>query len=340
MPLCPFARQYNPRPSHTGLYPEDYDGPVKVVWHKTQGSTAAGAFAAYVAKGGTPHFTLDWDGTLYQHIDTRWASYSLWNEPGGVNTNTEDLVIQIEVVGFVNENMTAAQRDRCLQLRAWLKATHGVPDVWPAGRPIHPYPDSYGEDNGNRPVAVWDTRAGHFGHSQVPENDHGDPAWTDWEWAFMSFASAPEPPTPQEPPLVSVRTLTPIPRPRTVQLDGAAYDVLDFPNLAPPEGTKPGLGAVRLFVARVNVDYTDAAFNVVIWTPQGRRTDATGTKAVQWETVTFKPAEWKGYAGGKVSVLADSRRFGRAPYGAPDAEGDFPTYVADLAIYAEQLIEG
>jgi peptidoglycan hydrolase-like protein with peptidoglycan-binding domain len=27
----------------------------------------------------------------------------------------------------------------------------------------------------NRSAGVWDTRSGHYGHSQVPENDHTDP---------------------------------------------------------------------------------------------------------------------------------------------------------------------
>jgi peptidoglycan hydrolase-like protein with peptidoglycan-binding domain len=46
----------------------------------------------------------------------------------------------------------------------------GAVNVWPAGD-LKPYPESYG---GVRSTSAWG-KGGHFGHSQIPENDHGDP---------------------------------------------------------------------------------------------------------------------------------------------------------------------
>ena len=41
------------------------------------------------------------------------------------------------------------------------------------------YPSSYGLDNGDRDPKVWAAHGGHYGHSQVPENLHGDPGAID-----------------------------------------------------------------------------------------------------------------------------------------------------------------
>ena len=48
-------------------------------------------------------------------------------------------------------------------------SSHGIPRTWPMG-PTPPIGQS-----GTRSVAVWNTKAGHYGHSQVPGNDHTDP---------------------------------------------------------------------------------------------------------------------------------------------------------------------
>lgn len=38
--------------------------------------------------------------------------------------------------------------------------------------------------NGSRDVALWDGKAGWFGHGEVPENDHTDPRGIDWHAIF------------------------------------------------------------------------------------------------------------------------------------------------------------
>lgn len=42
--------------------------------------------------------------------------------------------------------------------------------------------------NGSRDVALWDGKAGWFGHGEVPENDHTDPRGIDWQAIFDAAA--------------------------------------------------------------------------------------------------------------------------------------------------------
>lgn len=168
-------------------------GPLKVVWHKTQGATLAGARSAYRTNRSDPQYTVHKDG-INQHIDDSLAGRSLRNASGGVQTNF-DGAIQIEVVGFSGVTMDAATMDNCIRLAKYLE-TKGIPWVWPEGRPPMSSALGYGLYTGERHNNVWDTIGGHYGHSQVPENTHWDPAWTDIEWWVlnekMGAVSAPD----------------------------------------------------------------------------------------------------------------------------------------------------
>lgn len=152
--------------------------PRKIVWHKTQGSSSAGAFGVYRSSYTAPHFTVD-NLTVYQHIDTNRSGYALVNAGGGVETN-RDGVIQIEVVGFSGQDNLPAVH-RAATLAEWIMGVHGIPNTWPGGRP----PREYVSHSGFRSVSTWQNEKGHFGHSQVPENHHWDPAWTDTEWQIV-----------------------------------------------------------------------------------------------------------------------------------------------------------
>lgn len=167
-------------------------GPPRAVHHTTEGSTAAGAIATYRKTGNFPHFTIDYaKDELVQHLAVNVAARALKNPAGGVQTNRQGAVcIQIEWVGFAKTPFTnghsAGPNVRAFfdYLRAW-----GVPDVWPSGRPL-PYPKSYGLSNGQRSASNWKSKAGHFGHSQVPENEHGDPGALDP--AFVKQGTVPD----------------------------------------------------------------------------------------------------------------------------------------------------
>src|SRR5262245_5928557 len=84
---CPFA-QWDEISGSAGTY---LGGPFKIVHHTTEGSTYAGARAAYVAKRVDPHFTV-FGEQVFQHIDTSVAARSLRNPPGGVETNRDSAV--------------------------------------------------------------------------------------------------------------------------------------------------------------------------------------------------------------------------------------------------------
>jgi hypothetical protein len=170
MARCPFAA-WDPISGGIGPF---RGGPLKVVHHKTYGSTLAGARGAYRANRSDPHFTVH-PGGVSQHVDTGEGSRSLVNKRGGVETNF-DGAIQIETVGPPTDHSTLVHLVRLLR---WIEEEHHVPWAWPEGRP----PTSGG---GNRDSTTWDGTGGHYGHSQVPENDHTDPAYTDEEWAFLN----------------------------------------------------------------------------------------------------------------------------------------------------------
>lgn len=180
MPRCPFAT-WKPISGPSGSYT---GGPFKIVHHTTEGSTAQGAFSAFKASRSDPHFTVD-ATTIFQHIDTSEAARALRNSSGGVQTN-RDSAIQIEVVGFAHRPKTRPTLEKVRKLCRWIEETHNVPrDIWPNGFP-KPATAS-GQDPGghNRNAANWDTRSGHYGHSNVPENTHWDPAYTQKEVDFL-----------------------------------------------------------------------------------------------------------------------------------------------------------
>jgi N-acetylmuramoyl-L-alanine amidase-like protein len=189
MATCPFAVQ-KPITGSSGSY---LGGPFKIVHHTTEGSTAQGAFDAFEANRSDPHFTVD-STTIFQHVDTGVAARSLRNPAGGVQTN-RDSAVQVEIVGFAHLPKSRATLRNVARLCRWIEDQHGVPKVWPNGPPK---PAINGNDPGghNRNAANWDTKGGHYGHSNVPENIHWDPAYTADEAAFVLAFDPEAPPSP------------------------------------------------------------------------------------------------------------------------------------------------
>ena len=178
MARCPFA-QWMPLSGSCGSF---VGGPFRVVHHTTEGSSAAGAFQAFKAHRSDPHFTVD-EQRVYQHIDTSVAARALRNAVGGVETNRLS-AIQIEVVGTAGRPKTRATLENVARLCRWIEHTHGIAQAWPAG---FPKPPINGQDPGghNRNPAIWASHSGHYGHSQVPENTHWDPGYTQQEATFV-----------------------------------------------------------------------------------------------------------------------------------------------------------
>ena len=163
-------------------------GPRKLALHRTEGASAAGAFAAY-ADGGVPHFTWElpsWGngGRKWQHIDTGIAASALRNDSGGVQTN-RDGAVQVEIVGFSRDTRHLSDLD--LQ---WLgEAIDEVCDT--EGIDINNRPPFYDEKSGftlatknarqRMSYADWEAFNGVCGHQHVPENTHWDPGALDYE---------------------------------------------------------------------------------------------------------------------------------------------------------------
>lgn len=185
MPRYPGA-EWRPISGTSGPY---IGGPFKIVHHTTEGTSASGAFSAYLANRSDPHFTVD-EHKIVQHIDTGEAARALKNPRGGVQTN-RDSAIQIEVVGFAHRPKSKATLRNVARLCRWIEQTHDIPKDWPNGRPK---PARDGRDPGghNRDAQTWNSKGGHYGHSNVPENTHWDPAYLDEEVEFLMRFSGEE----------------------------------------------------------------------------------------------------------------------------------------------------
>ncbi|MYM67327.1 peptidase C1 [Pseudoduganella sp. FT55W] len=181
MSKCPFAEWRE----LSGAPEEHLSGPTKIIHHTTEGSTAAGAMAAFEKNKSKPHFTVD-SQHIYQHVDAGKSSRALRNEPGGVQTNRAS-AIQIELVGFAHLPKDPQALTNLARLCRWLEQTYNVPNTWPSGPPK---PARNGKDPGNhnRSVTNWTEKGGHYGHSQVPENTHWDPGYSAAEAQFLMSA--------------------------------------------------------------------------------------------------------------------------------------------------------
>lgn len=178
MAKCPFA-VWKPISGPVGAF---VAGPYRIVHHTTEGGSASGAMAAFKANRSDPHFTVD-QTTIYQHIDTAQAARALRNVAGGVETNRLS-AIQIEVVGTATKPKARPVLENVARLCRWLEKTHAIPTVWPNGPPKTAI---NGKDPGghNRNAQNWVKLGGHYGHSNVPENIHWDPAYTADEAKFV-----------------------------------------------------------------------------------------------------------------------------------------------------------
>lgn len=159
-------------------------GPPRAVWHVTWSALNTSghmpsfdAIVNYLKEVNyAPHLMWDpWTGRIVQFYGAGESARALENQSGGAETNRQGKhCIQVEVyftpgaiVGGKKYNTVADTPCKGLdEIVAWMR-TLGIPDAWPAGWP---------KWSGNsRSVSTWETRAGHYGHCHVPENDHSDP---------------------------------------------------------------------------------------------------------------------------------------------------------------------
>ena len=164
------------------------DGGARTIWHITWDKNATFdnpkdlvsfedlvSYFSGAGAGVAPHVLWDpFTGRTAQFFTPRQYSKSVMNTAGGVETNRKgDVCIQVETLFFPNCRVNGKVYRTVAEtpcaglptLMQWLRSW-GVPDVWPMGAPTW---------SANRNANTWDKMSGHYGHSQVPENDHTDP---------------------------------------------------------------------------------------------------------------------------------------------------------------------
>jgi len=171
-------------------------GPPRWVWHTYEadpkGLTAERGARGLIAAGNEVHFTFNpLSGSIVQLLPAGVAGRGLRNTGGGVQTNRMGAVcLQVEVIAYAEHPwtgyLTTAGKAGLAKLVGFARA-HGIPDVWPAGPP-----PAYPPGTGTRSATTWTTKAGHYGHSQVPENTHGDPGAISVKTLFQEETVTPD----------------------------------------------------------------------------------------------------------------------------------------------------
>ncbi|MDH6625735.1 hypothetical protein M2271_003546 [Streptomyces sp. LBL] len=208
--------------------------PGRVVWHTTESGTGNASFTAvgkYLSTiSAEPHFLYDpTTDRLGQYGPINQSARALKND-GLTRTNrTGSTCIQIEVLGKAAAPFTKTWKPGP-NFRALMRAIRSwdVPDTWPGGA----LADSYGDSDVSRSRSVWATKGGHYGHSQVPGNDHWDPGAIDKNAIFKAAPaeSTPTPPTPSKP----------VPTKKTVDLSNVIAAAKVDPDLKQGGTTHPG----------------------------------------------------------------------------------------------------
>ncbi|MFI6279963.1 peptidoglycan-binding protein [Streptomyces sp. NPDC050988] len=177
--------------------------PGRVVWHTTESGAGDDAFrsvSAYlISVSAEPHLLYDpTTDRLGQYGPLNASARALRND-GSTRTNRVGKVcIQIEVLGRAGKPFTATwkpgpnYRAMMAAIRSWK-----IPDTFPAGRLA-----TSGADATNRPRTIWMSKGGHYGHANIPGNDHWDPGNID-KSALFEAAPVGSPgaggPTPSKP---------------------------------------------------------------------------------------------------------------------------------------------
>lgn len=145
-------------------------GPPRGVLHETITTTVP----TYGYGGSAPHFTIDRDGTVFQHSPVGMAARALRNASGGVQTNRQGSVcLQVEMVAYSSKNDWTPQMVASLRnLVEWARVEWGIPDIFPLDQGGGA---EYGLKN---PVELsnieWLNFTGWLAHQHVPENTHWD----------------------------------------------------------------------------------------------------------------------------------------------------------------------
>jgi hypothetical protein len=163
----------------------DYPGnPPRGTWHSTESPSGKSYFysvAAYLIRvGAEPQVIYDPDSDLLGQFGPLTQSGRALRNDGTRRTNREGKVnVQVEVLARAKDPWTkafdAAKKPNYRKLIAAMRA-HGIPDVWPAGKPPA---TATAAAKGARSRTTWEGKGGHYAHAHVPGNDHWDPGAID-----------------------------------------------------------------------------------------------------------------------------------------------------------------
>lgn len=152
----------------------------KIVLHRTEGASIAGAVGAYRAHNSWPHMTVDMGRRQrVQHSSLKHPARSLRNTSAPGQTGRDRYVYQIEIVGFSK----FSDRDSDAEL-AWLGREVLAPLAKATGTKLETSVTFYGDGCGwtlatesarqRLTPAAYDRYEGVLAHQHVPENTHWD----------------------------------------------------------------------------------------------------------------------------------------------------------------------
>jgi hypothetical protein len=151
----------------------------RFVWHTYEADpfklSATQGANSLITAGNEVHFVLNpITGELVQLLPANVAGRGLKHTNPSVPTNgCGDICLQCEVIAFAAEPFTKDITSKglaSLHLLVNYARQLGVPNGWPAGSP-----PEFPRGSNVRSSSVWVSHGGHYGHSQIPQNDHGDP---------------------------------------------------------------------------------------------------------------------------------------------------------------------
>lgn len=174
--------------------------PPRAVWHTTEADPGTSTvwtsmIRVLVNKSAEPNLLYDpVTDRLGQWFPLNQSGRALRND-GTTRTNRVGKVcIQIEVIGRSAKPFTGYWkpgpnfRNLMAAIRSW-----GIPDTWPAGPPpkfTQVGTGGYNTPESPRSRTIWLGKGGHYGHSQIPGNDHGDPGGISTTALFAAGPSA------------------------------------------------------------------------------------------------------------------------------------------------------
>jgi hypothetical protein len=151
------------------------NAPARVVWHTTESGDGDAAFESVgkylISIGAEPHILYDPSTDRIGQFGPLNESARALKNDGSTRTNrVGKACIQIEVLGRASKTFTGYWKPG-KNFKALMAAirSYGTPDVFPMGTPAKT------SSACKRDRDVWLSKGGHYGHSNVPGNDHWDP---------------------------------------------------------------------------------------------------------------------------------------------------------------------